>query len=54
MTLLQNVVSRMEFLLDFRVLLTKRPWKPFVRLKFKICGNEYSLLTNYSTVQHSI
>ena len=43
-----------ELSLEFWVLLTKLPWKYFGRLKFKICDNEYSLLTNFRPVQHSI
>ena len=34
----RRLQNGLEFSLEFRVLLTKLPYKHFVRLKFKICG----------------
>ena len=33
---------------------SKRPLETFCQAKLKICGNEYSLSTHFSPVQHSI
>ena len=46
-TLPQISIFRMEISYDFWVLLTKLSQKNIGRLKFKICGNVYSLLTQF-------
>ena len=42
--------NSLEFSLEFWFLLTKRPYKHLGLLKFKSCGNEYSLLIHFRPV----
>ena len=55
MTLSQNAISRMawNFRLNFGPV-SKTSLETFLQTKLKIYGNEYSLLTHFSPVYHSI